>query len=278
MSFLSVIVDCNVANWGQYLDKFPNDAEKKFQNILSSVAAFCNAHMLSSLNNRLILLAGGMKDKNKKLFSNELDFSPTTNAIQAVEASLRDAILKSTNTEDPSTTSSCYGAAVALSICAYERYNKEFFNPIGRIVIINLAADLSNEQNTLMNLFFSANQHSMEVDVAFLTNPVPILQQACDITSGTHMIVDTPHRLIQYLMQNCLGGSRECRDAFSMWKEEDIDYRTTCHCHNKLVNIGWVCSVCLSVHCQFQPFCATCNVVFSLPAGQKRVRKRKKDE
>lgn len=72
---------------------------------------------------------------------------------------------------------------------------------MGRIVIINLTKDLAAEQNMLMNLFFSANQQSLEVNVASLDGAaVPILQQACDITSGTHMLILKPHTLAQSLM------------------------------------------------------------------------------
>ena len=83
---------------------------------------------------------------------------------------------------------------------AYQRYKRETIDSIGKVVIINLTSDLSEEQNVLMNLFFSANQNSLEVSVAALNNGVvPILQQACDITSGTHMIA-TSDNLLQYLM------------------------------------------------------------------------------
>lgn len=52
-----------------------------------------------------------------------------------------------------------------------------------------------------MNLFFSANQQNIEVNVASLNGTVvPILQQACDITSGTHMLIDQPNILAQKLM------------------------------------------------------------------------------
>lgn len=52
-----------------------------------------------------------------------------------------------------------------------------------------------------MNLFFSANQQNIEVDVACLNcSIVPILQQACDITSGIHMVIDQPNILAQKLM------------------------------------------------------------------------------
>uniref|UniRef100_A0A915EUC3 General transcription factor IIH subunit 3 n=1 Tax=Ditylenchus dipsaci TaxID=166011 RepID=A0A915EUC3_9BILA len=227
MSFLSVIVDCNW-NWGLLLEK--NNGLETFQSVLSSIVAFCNAHLLFSLNNRF----------------DEQNFSPTDNAVEIIESKLREAVLRAVDSmeEMGGPSGSCYAAAVSLAICAFQRYSKELLNPTGRIVIINLTKDLSAEQNSLMNLFFTANQHSVAVDVAFLNGSVPILQQACDITSGTHMLVDKPEQLIQHLMEHCLVNSQECREAFAVKNDADVDYRATCHCHNKLgVFSMFVCSL-----------------------------------
>lgn len=43
-----------------------------------------------------------------------------------------------------------------------------------------------------------------------------------------------------------------------------VDYRAACFCHRKLVEIGYVCSVCLSIFCQFNPICSTCKSVGSM--------------
>lgn len=124
------------------------------------------------------------------------------------------------------------------------------------MVIINLSPDLSAEQNKLMNLFFSANQQNIEVNVASLNGTVvPILQQACDITSGIHMTIESPNMLAQKLIENCL---IQFDSSFSPPNVNDVDYRATCHCHNRLTNIGWVCSVCLTVHCSQVQVCNTC--------------------
>ena len=37
-----------------------------------------------------------------------------------------------------------------------------------------------------------------------------------------------------------------------------LDYRASCVCHQRLVDIGHVCSVCLAVYCSFVPFCSIC--------------------
>lgn len=42
----------------------------------------------------------------------------------------------------------------------------------------------------------------------------------------------------------------------------DVDYRAACFCHHKLIDVGYVCSVCLSVFCGFTPICSTCNCNF----------------
>ena len=68
MSFLSVIIDCNACNWGAYIEKERGN-NQIFNNVVSSIVAFCNAHMLTSLNNQLLVLAGGIKGRDKRLFS-----------------------------------------------------------------------------------------------------------------------------------------------------------------------------------------------------------------
>lgn len=42
---------------------------------------------------------------------------------------------------------------------------------------------------------------------------------------------------------------------------QEVDYRASCACHHELVSSGWVCSVCLSVLCQFMPICKACGYV-----------------
>uniref|UniRef100_A0A914DA66 General transcription factor IIH subunit 3 n=1 Tax=Acrobeloides nanus TaxID=290746 RepID=A0A914DA66_9BILA len=144
--------------------------------------------------------------------------------------------------------------------------------------MISLANDLSAEQNVLMNLFFAAHQHNIIVDVASLGDPIPILQQASDITAGTHMFIEKPELLLKDLMQNCLVNSSESHEVFNRSDPTIIDYRAACHCHHKLVQIGYVCSVCLTIQCVFTPICPTCNAIFSLPTtGPKKAKKRKKD-
>ncbi|XP_026688241.1 general transcription factor IIH subunit 3-like, partial [Diaphorina citri] len=49
-----------------------------------------------------------------------------------------------------------------------------------------------------------------------------------------------------------------------------------CFCHHELIDIGFVCSVCLAIYCKLSPICTTCEVVFKLKAPMKAVKVKKK--
>ncbi|XP_073737370.1 general transcription factor IIH subunit 3 isoform X5 [Callorhinus ursinus] len=57
-----------------------------------------------------------------------------------------------------------------------------------------------------------------------------------------------------------------------------VDYRAACFCHRNLIEIGYVCSVCLSIFCNFSPICTTCETAFkiSLPPVLKAKKKKLK--
>lgn len=113
MNFLGVIVDCDAFAWGAYLDEH-TDKDATFKNLLSAIASFCNAHLLSSLNNELLLVAGGINGESKKLYSKDSKFSE--NQVGEIESKLREALIQSA-CQDPSAIVSRYAAAVSLTIC-----------------------------------------------------------------------------------------------------------------------------------------------------------------
>lgn len=129
MGFLSVIVDCNACNWGFLLEN-QEDKANVFQKLISAISSFCNAHLLTSLNNELLLLAGGINDQNKKLFSSVLRSSG--NHIFEIESRIRQALTKSAQENEHGFIMSKYAAAVSLSICGkliLELQFKAFFKP-----------------------------------------------------------------------------------------------------------------------------------------------------
>ncbi|VDM56924.1 unnamed protein product [Angiostrongylus costaricensis] len=110
----------------------------------------------------------------------------------------------------------------------------------------------------LMNLFFYAAKHGICVDVVSLVETSPLLQQATDITSGIFLQVGRPCKLLS---------NHRHIDV------QEVDYRASCACHHELVSSGWVCSVCLSVLCQFMPICK-----FSFSTNHKKSRALRVDQ
>ncbi|VDK56621.1 unnamed protein product [Anisakis simplex] len=176
---------------------------------------------------------------------------------------LRNTLLKSSeNSENtPNIKTNRFSAAVATAFCHINRFKKENDGGEGRIVIVNVGYDVSREQNSLMNIFFSAHKQNIVVSVADIGNSSPVLQQACDITAGRYFKVDKPSNLLQYLMCNALHSSENV-SIFKPALDTSVDYRALCQCHAKPVLIGYVCSVCLSVQCKFNPICPMCKLVF----------------
>ena len=69
------------------------------------------------------------------------------------------------------------------------------------------------------------------------------------------------HGLLQYLLWLYLP-EHGTRKMLVYPPKTHVDFRAACFCHRKLIDVGYVCSVCLSVFCAFTPICSTCNCNF----------------
>lgn len=72
-----------------------------------------------------------------------------------------------------------------------------------------------------------------------------LLQQGCDITGGQYLHIPNTLGLLEYLLWVFLP-SPSCRSKLALPPPAKVDYRAACFCHRQLVDIGYVCSVCLS--------------------------------
>ncbi|XP_044776997.1 general transcription factor IIH subunit 3 isoform X3 [Neomonachus schauinslandi] len=100
---------------------------------------------------------------------------------------------------------------------------------------------------------------------------------ACDITGGLYLKVPQMPSLLQYLLWVFLP-DQDQRSQLILPPPVHVDYRAACFCHRNLIEIGYVCSVCLSIFCSFSPICTTCETAFkiSLPPVLKAKKKKLK--
>ena len=92
------------------------------------------------------------------------------------------------------------------------------------------------------------------------------------ITGGYYFRIERIERLLQVLIWIFLPDTSE-RPQLGLPPQANVDFRAACFCHRQLVDVGFVCSVCLSIFCKFTPFCSTCNTVYS-----NRLVKKKKSK
>ena len=153
-----------------------------------------------------------------------------------------------------------------------------------RILILSVSGDLTDQYIPIMNSIFACQRLNIPIDILKLAGDTVFLQQAADATGGIYMALDKDSRagFLQYLMFAYLP-DEAARDHLIMPGEgEGVDFRAACFCHRRIVDIGYVCSICLSIFCEplQDNICLTCGSYLTMgDYGQKPVvvpRKKKK--
>lgn len=99
------------------------------------------------------------------------------------------------------------------------------------------------------------------IDSCTLIDDSNLLQQASSLTNGLYFRIPQLNGLLHYLLWLYLP-DLSARKKLVYPPKVQVDYRAACFCHQKLIDVGHVCSVCLSVFCSFTPICTTCNTNF----------------
>jgi transcription initiation factor TFIIH subunit 3 len=114
-----------------------------------------------------------------------------------------------------------------------------------RIVVLSVSGDLAHQYIPIMNTTFAAQRLHIPIDILKLAGDTVFLQQASDATKGIYMQPRNPQGLLQYLMIAFLP-DQMVRKHLIAPTQEVVDFRAACFCHRKVVDIGFVCSICLS--------------------------------
>ena len=142
-----------------------------------------------------------------------------------------------------------------------------------RLLVMSSTGDTAAQYINFMNVFFSAQKFGVPVDVCMLLADSGLLQQGSDITGGLYVKVEQLAGLLQYLTWLFLPGPG-VRQMLGAPPPVKVDYRAACFCHRQLIDIGFVCSVCLSIYCRFNPVCTNCHSVFKAPARPPSKKKK----
>ncbi|KAI5804155.1 TFIIH subunit Tfb4/p34 [Peziza echinospora] len=158
-----------------------------------------------------------------------------------------------------------------------------------RILVVSVSGDLAVQYIPIMNCIFAAQRKKIPIDICKIAGDSVFLQQASDATDGVYMQLQDPSGLLQYLMMAFLP-DQTSRKHLVLPTQVNVDFRAACFCHKRVVDIGFVCSICLSIFCSppAGALCTTCGTKLDIssfghggkPAvlvTRKKKKKRKAD-
>lgn len=155
-----------------------------------------------------------------------------------------------------------------------------------RILILSVSGDLAVQYIPIMNSIFACQRLSIPIDILKLAGDTVFLQQAADATGGIYMALDEGTRagFLQYLMFAYLPDEGARKHLIVPGEGEGVDFRAACFCHRRVVDIGFVCSICLSIFCEplHDSTCLTCGSHLQVanygqkPAVVPKKKKKKK--
>jgi transcription initiation factor TFIIH subunit 3 len=153
----------------------------------------------------------------------------------------------------------------------------------GRIVVVSVSDSEPAQYIPTMNAVFAAARAQVAIDTLALAGEPTFLQQACFNTNGTFLVAEQLQGFLTYLMFGLIADT-EARESLITPTHDSVDFRAACFCHGKVVDTGFVCSICLSIFCDLldNAECLTCGTKLSLgsygakPAVVPRKKKKKK--
>jgi transcription initiation factor TFIIH subunit 3 len=155
-----------------------------------------------------------------------------------------------------------------------------------RILVVSVSDSEPAQYIATMNAVFAASHARIPIDTLSLSpHAAPtFLEQAAFITGGSYLsAAANPSGLLQYLMFGFLADA-EARAHVVTPTQASVDFRAACFCHRRVIDKGFVCSICLSIFCEVPEGaeCLTCGTKLALgnygakPVVVARKKKKKK--
>ncbi|KAI3324006.1 transcription factor Tfb4 [Xylariaceae sp. AK1471] len=206
------------------------------------------------------------------------DLNPTTLIAGALSMALSYIHKTSLAFEAPKTSTDAANPTTAPS-------TKETTpNLHARILVLSVSQSEPAQYIPTMNAVFAASHARIPIDTLSLYDAPTFLQQAAFISGGIFIsAVSNPRGLLSYLMFGFLADV-EARKSLVTPTQDSVDFRAACFCHRKVVDTGFICSICLSIFCEVpeNAECLTCGTKLALgnygakPAVVPRKKKKRK--
>ncbi|XP_022748641.1 RNA polymerase II transcription factor B subunit 4-like isoform X2 [Durio zibethinus] len=236
VSLVVVLLDTNPFFW--------SSSSLSFLQFLSHVLSFLNSILTLNQLNQVVVIATGYNSCDY-IFDSSLDLKRSLeNGRMPVMCSSLLQKLEEFSFKD-------------------EQLSKE--EPEGRIKCSLLSGSLSMALCYIQRVFRSGALHPhprVPIDSCYMgAQNSAFLQQASYITGGVHHKPQNLDGLFQYLM-TIFAADLHSRSFLHLPKPVGVDFRASCFCHKNTIDMGYICSVCLSIFCKHHKKCSTCGSVF----------------
>ncbi|XP_032992304.1 general transcription factor IIH subunit 3 isoform X2 [Lacerta agilis] len=271
LNLLVIVVDTNPIWWGK---QALGGSELTLSKCLDAAMVLGNSHLFMNRNNKLAVIASHIQE-SRFLYPGK-HWAPADIFGESNISGSKDGKYELLTTINE-TIAEEIKDLMTNNIHRMTKEGKASQEIKSRILVIKAAEDSALQYMNFMNVIFAAQKQNILIDACVLDSDSGLLQQACDITGGIYLKIPHMPSLLQYLLWVYLP-DQEQRSQLILPPPVHVDYRAACFCHRNLIEIGYVCSVCLSIFCSFSPICTTCETAFkiSLPAVMKAKKKKLK--
>ncbi|KAG8493894.1 hypothetical protein CXB51_011323 [Gossypium anomalum] len=270
VSLVVVLLDTNPFFW--------SSSSLSFSQFLSHVLAFLNAILTLNQLNQVVVIATGYNscdyvfdsssDLNRSFENGRMPVMCSSLLQKLEEFLIKDEQLSKEEPEGK-IKSSLFSGSLSMALCCILSgvlMRHYFFDRVFRSGALHPhprgSPDGPEQYVAIMNAIFSAQRSSVPIDSCYLgSQNSAFLQQASYITGGVHHKPQNLDGLFQYLM-TIFATDLHSRSFIHLPKPVGVDFRASCFCHKSTIDMGYICSVCLSIFCKHHKKCSTCGSVF----------------
>ena len=280
-SALCVLIDVSPRAWAAR-------PQADFATLVDHLLVFANAFHLLSASNRLVLLCVHPSSVRFAWPPADARALDTAASVQprALRAAMDDTVreLLALPLPEDAQIESPLAGALALALCRLQGLRRTQPKIQPRILMLQATPDVPAHHLACMNCVFAAQKQSVLVDaVALAPQDSLLLQQAAELTGGSYLRPDAQAwaGLTQYLL-TCVLPDQHARRFLQPPAQGLLETRALCHLTKAPVEVGWACSVCLTVFAEEKraalPECPVCGTRFTLnlaPAARPPKKKKK---
>ncbi|KAM0936451.1 putative TFIIH subunit Tfb4/GTF2H3, von Willebrand factor A-like domain superfamily [Dioscorea sansibarensis] len=287
VSLIVIILDTNPFFWGTLSNTSASNFS--FSKFLNHLIPFVNSLLLLNQLNHVVLIAAGVTSCGYIYDSATAVASDGGQKVPAVCSEILSRLEEFVAKDQKlghgdvrtvgGVMSSLFSGALSLALCYIQRvFRSGMQHPQPRILCLQGSPDGPEQYVAVMNAIFSAQRSVVPIDSCVVgMQHSAFLQQASYITGGVYLKPQQLDGLFEYFTA-VFATDLQSRSFLQLPRPVGVDFRASCFCHKKTIDMGYVCSVCLSIFCKPHKKCSTCGSDFSHSHSEQLDLKRKFSE